>query len=78
MKIINDLAPLYDGFMIDLTNIGSGDKISPDKAVLIKEFEQLLNITSSGNNGADKQNTIQTTLNTLVPESTNIQYHNGL
>ena len=78
MEIINDLAPLYDGFMIDLTNIGSGDKISPDKAVLIKEFEQLLNITSSGNNGADKQNTIQTTLNTLVPESTNIQYHNGL
>jgi len=78
MEIINDLAPLYDGFMIDLTNIGSGDKISPDKAVLIKEFEQLLNITAIGNNGADTQNTIQTTLNTLVPESTNIQYHNGL
>ena len=78
MEIINDLAPLYDGFMIDLTNIGSGDKSSPDKAVLIKEFEQLLNISDSGINGADTQNTIQTTLNTLVPESTNIQYHNGL
>ncbi|MDX2368660.1 MAG: peptidase U32 family protein, partial [Colwellia sp.] len=28
MEIIDDLAQLFDGFMIDLTNIGSGDKAS--------------------------------------------------
>ena len=75
MEIINDLADLYDGFMIDLTNIGAGDKASPDKAMLIKQFEQLLN----------KEKVAQYTelkthkaLNTMVPESTNLQYHNGL
>jgi len=78
MEIINDLAPLYDGFMIDLTNIGSGGKVSPDKATLIKEFEQLLSVTEDANNGANEQKRIQTALNALVPESTNIQYHNGL
>jgi putative protease len=68
MEIINDLAYLFDGFMIDLTNIGAGDKISPDKAQLITQFEQLL----SGNT------TVEANLNTLVPQSTNVQYHNGL
>jgi putative protease len=77
MEIIDDLAQLFDGFMIDLTNIGSGDKTSPDKAVLIEQFEQLLKIDKS-NDGSEKQLSTQTALNELVPESTNIQYHNGL
>jgi putative protease len=68
MEIINDLAYLFDGFMIDLTNIGAGDKMSPDKEQLIVQFEQLLN----GNT------TVEANLNTLVPQSTNVQYHNGL
>jgi len=78
MEIINDLAPLYDGFMIDLTNIGAGDKASPDKAILIEQFEQLLKVDENTHNCLDKQLSIQTTLNELVPESTNVQYHNGL
>jgi putative protease len=68
MEIINDLAPMFDSFMIDLTNIGAGDKSSPDKIQLIGQFEQLL----SGNQ------TVEANLNTLVPQSTNVQYHNGL
>ncbi|MFT5712133.1 MAG: putative protease [Glaciecola sp.] len=68
MEIINDLAPMFDSFMIDLTNIGAGDKSSPDKIQLIEQFEQLL----SGNQ------TVEVNLNTLVPQSTNVQYHNGL
>ena len=72
MEIINDLAQLFDGFMIDLTNIGSGNKSSPDKAVLIEQFEQLLN------GDVEQQSMIENTLNKLVPDSTNIQYHNGL
>ncbi|HCH69746.1 MAG TPA: collagenase-like protease [Colwellia sp.] len=78
MEIINDLAPLYDGFMIDLTNIGAGDKQSPDKAVLIEKFEQLLKVDEKNNNCSDKKLSVKTTLNELVPESTNVQYHNGL
>jgi putative protease len=54
--------------MIDLTNIGSGDKETPDKALLISQFEALLN----GNTNVPE------TLNIMVPESTNSQYHNGL
>jgi putative protease len=82
IEIINDLAQLYDGFMIDLTNIGAGDKESPDKALLIEQFEQLLeadknNITRSGEQ-SDKQLATKETLNQLVPESTNVQYYNGL
>ncbi|TYK65982.1 peptidase U32 family protein [Colwellia echini] len=41
-EIIADLSSLYDGFMIDLTNIGAGDKESPDKVELIKQFSQLI------------------------------------
>lgn len=67
-EIIDDLADSFDDFMIDLTNIGAGDKESPDKVQLIRQFEQLL----SGNNDAIAQ------LNSLVTEATNIQYHNGL
>ncbi len=75
MEVINDLTKLFDGFMIDLTNIGAGDKISPEKAVLIEQFEQLL---TSDDLGAEAQIKTQEKLKTLVPESTNVQYHNGL
>jgi putative protease len=68
MEIINDLSHLFDGFMIDLTNIGAGDKESPDKAELIRQFERLL----AG------QHEVSSALDTLVPASTNVQYHNGL
>ena len=72
MEIVSDLAQLFDGFMIDLTNIGTGDKKPPEKTVLIEQFEQLLN------GELEQQSSIQSTLNKLVPESTNVQYHNGL
>lgn len=72
MEVINDLAQLFDGFMIDLTNIGAGDKESPDKVALIEQFEHLLNGT------LDQQELPKKAINTLVPESTNAQYYNGL
>lgn len=68
MEIINDLSHLFDNFMIDLTNIGAGDKTSPDKAMLIKQFESLLN----------GQVEAEQSLNHLVAQKTNVQYHNGL
>ena len=67
--------------MIDLTNIGAGDKESPDKTMLIKQFEQLLNDDKSvsySNTLSNEQKEAQETLNSLVPDSTNVQYHNGL
>ena len=73
MEIIEDLSDLFDSFMIDLTNIGAGDKASPDKALLISQFEELLS-----NQVQDEQSIVKQQLNNLVPESTNIQYHNGL
>ncbi|KGJ92458.1 peptidase U32 family protein [Thalassotalea sp. ND16A] len=75
-EIIDDLASLFDGFMIDLTNIGAGDKELPDKPQLIKLFEQLLSGGSNRNSSDDS--TVKETLNTMVPESTSIQYFNGL
>lgn len=68
MEIIDDLAHLFDGFMIDLTNIGAGDKISPDKVKLISQFEQLLN----------GQKDALTTISNLVTNSTDSQYYTGL
>ncbi len=68
MQVINDLSDLFDGFMIDLTNIGAGDKQSPDKVELIRQFEQLL---------AGEQ-AVEATLNTMVTDSTVSQYHTGL
>jgi len=67
-QIIDDLAELFDGFMIDLTNIGAGDKPSPDKAELIRQFEHLL----AGHAEAPE------TLSNLVPQSTDSQYYQGL
>ncbi|MCE0555531.1 DUF3656 domain-containing protein [Motilimonas sp. E26] len=67
-EIIDDLSDLFDGFMIDLTDIGAGDRQSPDKITLIKQFEALL----SGQSEASQ------VLASLVPESTYQQYQNGL
>ncbi|MCJ8303875.1 DUF3656 domain-containing protein [Shewanella sp.] len=69
-EIIEDLAHLFDGFMIDLTNIGAGNKPSPDKVQLIQQFEQLLS-------GGGQSNAV-TSLDKMVPQSTVLQYHNGL
>jgi putative protease len=68
MQVINDLADLFDGFLIDLTNIGAGDRPSPDKVALISQFEQLL--------AGDPE--VKASLNTMVTESTFSQYHTGL
>jgi len=68
MEIIDDLADLYDGFMIDLTNIGAGDKESPDKTELISNFEKVL----TGQGEAIEK------INNLVSDSTASQYHTGL
>jgi len=68
MQVINDLADLFDGFLIDLTNIGAGDKHSPDKVELISQFEQLL--------AGERQ--VEQSLNSMVTESTVSQYHTGL
>jgi putative protease len=68
LDIIDDLAEQFDGFMIDLTNIGAGDRVSPDKVVLIKQFEALL----QGNQA------VKESLQKLVPESTLTQYERGL
>lgn len=75
-EVVNDLAHMFDDFMLDLTNIGAGDKQSPDKALLIKQFAQLLSTESI----TDKEmvNMVQNTLKTMVPDATNVQYHNGL
>ncbi|WJG10052.1 U32 family peptidase [Aliiglaciecola sp. LCG003] len=75
-EIIDDLADLFDDFMIDLTNIGAGDKHRPDKALLIAQFEQILH--SDASKGNELSSMVNEKLNTMVPESTNVQYHNGL
>ena len=75
LEIINELSELYDGFMIDLTNIGAGNKKSPNKLSLIKHFEQLLNKDLFTD---DAQILAQRSLKTMVPTSTDLQYHNGL
>jgi putative protease len=62
--------------MLDLTNIGAGDKQSPDKALLIKQFEQLLSVDSVTDNNMVTM--VNDTLKTMVPDATNVQYHNGL
>lgn len=67
-NIVSDLIDLFDGFMIDLTNIGSGDRSSPDKLKLVSLFESLL----KGDNVVTQE------INTLVPESTVQQYIQGL
>ncbi|MDN4503408.1 peptidase U32 family protein [Alteromonadaceae bacterium BrNp21-10] len=75
-EIIDDLAEMFDDFMIDLTNIGAGDKQRPDKVQLIAQFEQLLSTESV--TGNDLNSIVNDTLRNMVPQNTNIQYHNGL
>ncbi len=82
-EVINDLSDLFDGFMIDLTNIGAGDKKSPDKIELIAQFELLLcqkreDKTDHSNVMSSAQLRAKDSLDTLVTNSTNVQYHNGL
>jgi putative protease len=69
--------------MIDLTNIGAGDKKSPDKIELIAQFELLLrqkgkDKTDNSNVMSSAQLRAKNSLETLVTNSTNVQYHNGL
>jgi putative protease len=78
MEIIEDLSDLFDGFMIDLTNIGWGDKVMPDKLALIKQFEVLLTKHEQDELHASAELSANNKLNEMVVESTNIQYHNGL
>jgi putative protease len=75
-EIVDDLADVFDDFMIDLTNIGAGDKQSPDKRHLISQFEKLLSIDTSTQ--GELSTAVKDALNTMVPNSTNVQYHNGL
>ncbi|MGJ8682170.1 MAG: U32 family peptidase, partial [Paraglaciecola sp.] len=75
-QVIEDLAYMFDDFMLDLTNIGAGDKQSPDKIQLVRQFEKLLNNHSADN--PQVVSLVTETLKTMVPESTNVQYHNGL
>jgi putative protease len=75
-EVIDDLADLFDDFMIDLTNIGFGDKQSPDKIKLIAQFEQLLRNDSATNSELSLM--VNEKLKVMVPENTNGQYHNGL
>ncbi len=74
MEIIDDLSHLFDGFLIDLTNIGAGDKTSPDKVELIHYFEQLLNQQLTPVGKTEAANAVKV----MVPEATVSQYHTGL
>ncbi|MBR9726862.1 DUF3656 domain-containing protein [Shewanella intestini] len=66
--IVDELTELFDGFMIDLTNIGAGDKPLLDKRNLIVLFEQLL----AGDNRAIAH------LQQLLGQTTAQQYQKGL
>ena len=74
MEIIDDLSHLFDGFLIDLTNIGAGDKTSPDKVELIHYFEQILNQQLTPAGKTEAANAVKV----MVPEATVSQYHTGL
>ncbi len=68
LDVVRDLSDLFDGFLIDLTDIGSGSKEKLDKPVLIHEFEKFLsNLDQS-----------KVTLDHMVAISTNAQYQQGL
>lgn len=74
--IIDDLADMFDDFMIDLTNIGMGSKERPNKLKLVQAFKQILM-----NNEPEHENLIanaKAQLTSLVKESTSEQYYNGL
>lgn len=75
-EIIDDLSDLFDGFMIDLTNIGSGDKAMPDKTLLVQQFEQLLK--EQQDKKVCNSDEVSQVIHNLVPESTISQYYQGL
>lgn len=68
LDAVRDFAELFDEFLIDLTDIGSGSKEKLDKVVLVQEFERFL---------ADEQQS-KVTLDHMVTLSTNAQYRQGL
>lgn len=68
MDIVTDYADKFDEFMIDLTDIGSGDKEKLDKTVLLAHFQDLI----SGQTHAADQ------LNHMVKVKTRQQYVEGL
>lgn len=68
LNIVDDLAQLFDGFFVDLTNIGSGSKIALDKVQLLNHFKALL----EGDIKAKEK------LNEMVDVSTQAQYLQGL
>jgi len=68
VDIVNDLGDLFDEFFIDLTDIGSGSKVEPDKAQLMIQFENMLN----GDESAPQH------LDQMVALSTRNQYKKGL
>jgi putative protease len=68
LDIVNDISDLFDGFLIDLTNIGAGSKAEQDKARLIEHFENILN----GDERARQK------LNNMITVSTKAQYIQGL
>ncbi|WP_022950992.1 peptidase U32 family protein [Leucothrix mucor] len=71
--IVNDLAGLFDEFFIDLTNIGAGSKAEPDKAQLIKYFEQFISQRDDSDPMLAQQH-----LSKMITVSTNAQYSQGL
>ncbi|MBV1911444.1 MAG: U32 family peptidase [Kangiellaceae bacterium] len=77
VDVVNDLSELFDEFFIDLTNIGAGSKDQPDKAVLVKYFETLLNGNDELTDNNRKEDS-KAQLNRLVPIATNAQYSQGL
>jgi len=68
VDIVKDLSGLFDEFFIDLTDIGSGSKDTPDKVQLIKHFKGLLKEKSESPEN----------LNNLIKISTKDQYIQGL
>lgn len=68
LDAIKDFSNLFDEFLIDLTDIGSGSKEKPDKELLINEFEKAL-IDSEAS---------KVSLDQIVSVSTNAQYQQGL
>ncbi|MFW8590415.1 peptidase U32 family protein [Glaciecola sp. 2405UD65-10] len=74
--IIDDLADMFDDFMIDLTNIGMGSKERPNKQKLIQAFNEILMRKELEHDSLNVRAKEQ--LNRLVKESTSEQYYNGL
>ena len=67
-EIVTDLPDFFDGFFIDLSDVGSADNHIKDKARVIGLFEELL----CGNPEAEQQ------LKEMIVRSTNRQYQKGL